>query len=173
MTRFIAAEINKERNAPRTFGKLASPERFNAISKAGLSLECAVDDGALANAPAAIWPAERDVHKEIEHEKGLAAFRWAPKDAEADAWDQSFDEIGGRCVERDFVERDKLEARLAQREWLAGRKIIEGVFGEWAAHAFRLSAALAISAARPRRSTTITSHRSALITRTSRPSSHE
>jgi hypothetical protein len=88
------------------------PERLDAISKAGLSLECAIYDGALANAPAAIWPAERGVHKEIEHEKRLAAFRWAPKDAEADAWDQSLDEIGRRRVEGDFVERNKLEAVL-------------------------------------------------------------
>ena len=52
------------------------------------------------------------MHQDVEHEKRLAAFWRAPKDAKADARDQSFDEIGRRCVERDFVERDKLEACL-------------------------------------------------------------
>src|SRR5712671_1497105 len=28
----------------------------------------------------AVFPAERDVHKHVENEKGLAAFRWAPKE---------------------------------------------------------------------------------------------
>src|ERR1700730_15692595 len=85
---------------------------LDAVLERRATFKATIDDGALADASAAIWPAERDVHKEIEHEKRLAAFRGSPKDTEPDARDDTLDEIGRRRVERDFVERDKLEACL-------------------------------------------------------------
>ena len=64
-----------KRNRARIFGKLSLAEGFDAILERRTSLKGAIDDGALAHPPPAVVPADRGVHKEIEHEKRLAAFR--------------------------------------------------------------------------------------------------
>jgi|SRR5271166_1850894 len=58
--------------------ELGEPERLAPLAEGQPAFETA----ALPHAMAAIVPAERDVHQEIEDEEALAAFRRPPEDGE-------------------------------------------------------------------------------------------
>jgi hypothetical protein len=55
------------------------------------------------------------MHKQVENEERFPAFGRAPKDTKANARNYALDEIGRRCVERDLIEWDQLEAPPLRR----------------------------------------------------------
>src|SRR5712692_8341068 len=83
--------------------KVGLTKRRSALLNAGLPFEGAIDDGTLMYTAAAIRPAERDVHHEIESPEGLATFRRSPHHGHADARDQTFYKVAPCGAELDLV----------------------------------------------------------------------
>ena len=89
---------------------LACRNASRRLRKAARAFEADVDDGALPDAMAAIVPAERDVHQEVEDQEALAAFRRAPDDDEAASREEALDAIVVAIERREVGEADENEA---------------------------------------------------------------
>ena len=63
------------------FLELGEPERLAPLAEGARAFEADIDDGTLPHAMAAIVPAERDVHQEVEDEKLLPHFGGPQKTA--------------------------------------------------------------------------------------------
>ena len=71
--------MKKKGGSSSAFGELGLPERLAPLAEAAPAFKADVDDGALPDAMAAIVPAERDVHQQVEDQEALAAFRRSPE----------------------------------------------------------------------------------------------
>src|SRR5262245_41761246 len=86
---------------------MRAPECLGAVVEPLGSLEGEINDRTLHDAAAAIAPAERDVHGEIERLEALAALRRPPHCNDAAARDDAVDDIGRRGPWPQFLERDE------------------------------------------------------------------
>jgi len=90
---------------------MALPPRLDPVGEAAAAFQRHIDDGALDHTVVAIGATECDVHRHVEAEERLAAFRQSPDDGEAALRNDSLDQIVRPGVDRDLLERRQREAR--------------------------------------------------------------
>ena len=96
--------------------QLGSPERFAPFAEGPPAFKADIDDSALPHAMAAILPAERDVHQEIEDEETLAAFRRSPEHGQTASRQHALDAI--------VVAVERLEVAEADQDEAGGRRLL-------------------------------------------------
>src|SRR5215472_15789585 len=103
---------------------MRAPECFGTLIEAFSTLEGDIDDRTLLDAPAAIFPAERDMHGEIKNPEALAALRLSPRHNETVARNDAVDEIVRLGSRPQVFERNEaiwiLFAGLLLRRVMAG-----------------------------------------------------
>ena len=100
------------------------PESLDARFEAGLSFERAVDNRRRLDPAAAVLPSQRDVHDQVEDPEALARLRRPPNDHQADARDQSLDQIAALRTELDVVEGNEANAPRRLRVGLCSGFVI-------------------------------------------------
>jgi len=88
-----------------------SAEGFEAVVDAAFAFAGDIEHGAAFDVALAVFPCERDMHNQIDHEKGLAAFRRSPHHDEGFLGEDAVDDIEGLIGGFDVPEADKREAR--------------------------------------------------------------
>jgi hypothetical protein len=126
----VAHFFRARRDFANVFSQLRLAKSLDAVFERRAAFKRAIDNRALANLPIAKFPAERDMHHQVDNEKRLPTFWWSPEHAKADARDNALDEICRSCVEHDLVEGQEFEALMSPRVTaivpkLAEREIIE------------------------------------------------
>jgi hypothetical protein len=100
---------------------MVQPPCFLASAEPADTFAGNVQNLALFDPSAAVWPAERDVHFEVIGPKGFATFGFPPDYDDANARYQLVDGIGGGGVELNIAEPREPEPKVARAVTVTSR----------------------------------------------------